>query len=189
MNRDQKNTSEEKNISWTSIEIIGELILLGFMMILIITYLIELPDLKWAGRYLPLLAIAMGIPFWFLRVRTVLLRKGALQQGMVMDLGFKLGEDPRGEKQRAILYLSSILGLFILVWVIGFHIGLPAWVIGYLVLYAKMKWYYALIAGVGFEAFIIGILDLTIDIGWPEPVIFKLIDIAYPFNDMFSRAF
>jgi hypothetical protein len=189
MSSDKNKNNQEKNISWTSIEIIGELILLGFMMVLIIAYLIELPEIKWAGRYLPLLAITMGLPFWFLRVRTVLARKSALQQGMVMDLGFKLGEDPSGEKQRAILYIGSILGLFILVWVIGFHIGLPAWVVGYLVVYAKMKWRYALIAGIGFEAFIIAILDLTIDIGWPEPLIFKLTNIAYPFNDMFSRAF
>ena len=36
-----------------------------------------------------------------------------------MDLGFKLGEDPSGEKQRAILYIGSILGLFILVLSLG----------------------------------------------------------------------
>ena len=189
MGKENNQSATEKNISWTSLEIIGELILLGFMLILIIAYLIELPDLKWAGRYLPLLAIGMGLPFWIFRLFTVVRRKAAMQQGMVMDLGFKLGEDPHGEKQRAILYIGSIVGLFLLVWLIGFHVGLPAWVMGYLIFYAKMKWYYASVAGIFFEAFIISILDLTIDIGWPEPFIFKLIDIAYPFNDMFSRAF
>ena len=108
---------------------------------------------------------------------------------MIMDLGFRLGEDPAGEKRRAALYFGSILGLVLLVWFIGFHIGLPLWVMAYLLFWTRAKWYYALIAGLGFEAFIIGILDMTLDIFWFEPVFFRLIGVLYPFSDMFTRVF
>ena len=119
----------------------------------------------------------------------MLSRRKAIEQGMIMDLGFRLGVDPEGEKRRAALYFGTIAALVLLVWLIGFHVGLPLWVIAYLLLWTRAKWHHALLAGLGFETFIVGILDLTLDIFWFEPLLFRWIGVAYPFSDALTRVF
>ncbi|MXW31125.1 MAG: hypothetical protein F4Z88_10530, partial [Chloroflexi bacterium] len=131
-----------RTVSWKSPEIIGELVLLGLMALLMFAFIISLyrppfledslPNIKTPGRWLPMVAIVVGTPLWFIRLYTVLSRRKAIEQGMIMDLGFRLGEDPAGEKRRAALYFGSLLALVIVLWVIGFHIGLPLWVMAYL---------------------------------------------------------
>ena len=176
-------------ISWKSPEILGELILLGIMLALMIVFVFETINQKEAGRYLPTMALIMGVPFWIARLVTVLGRKKAIQQGLVMDLGFRIGEDPVGERRRAIQYFGSILLLIAIVWGVGFHIGLPIWVMSYLAISARLKWYWVLLVGVAFESFVVGILDLMIDIGWPDPYLFSMFNIEYFFNELFTRVY
>lgn len=215
-----------RQVSWTSPEIIGELVLLGAIACLAAVFLFQtvavpvgedcaagrgtpvspvscfifqsapdladrlsIPNLRLPGRWLPLIAIGIGTPLWFIRLNTVLRRRKAIEQGMIMDLGFRLGEDPEGERRRALLYFGTLILLVLVVWVFGFHIGLPLWVMGYLALWTRSPWYYALLSGLAFEAFIIGILDLTLDIFWFEPLFFRWIGVEYPLNDMFTRIF
>lgn len=215
-----------RRVSWTSPEIVGELILLGLIAILVIVFLFQvvalpvgqdcaderstpaapiscflfqsapdlaerfsIPNLRLPGRWLPLIAIGIGTPLWFIRLYTVLRRRKAIEEGMIMDLGFRLGEDPEGEKRRAFLYFGTLILLVLAVWMIGFHAGLPLWVMGYLVFWTRMRWYFALPIGIAFEAFIVGILDLTLDIFWFEPLFFRWIGVEYPVNEWFTRAF
>ncbi len=177
-----------RRVSWRSPEILGELVLLAVIAVLAVVYVNDLTN-RIEGRWLPFITVALATPLWFIRLYTVLSRRKAIEQGMIMDLGFRLGVDPEGEKRRAALYFGSIVGLVLLVWFIGFHIGLPLWVIAYLLLWTRATWYWALVAGLGFEAFIIGILDLTLDIFWFEPLFFRWIGVVYPFSDMFTRIF
>ncbi len=182
------NPPTHRQISWRSPEILGELVLLAIIAVLAVVYVNDLTN-RVEGRWLPFITVAAATPLWFIRLYTVLSRRKAIEQGMIMDLGFRLGVDPRGEKRRAALYFGTIVALVIVIWLIGFHIGLPLWVIAYLLMWTRTRWYYALLAGLGFESFIIGILDLTLDIFWFEPLFFRWIGVVYPFSDMFTRIF
>ncbi len=182
------DATTHRRVSWRSPEILGELVLLAVIAVFAVVYVNDLTN-RIEGRWLPFITVALATPLWFIRLYTVLSRRKAIEQGMIMDLGFRLGEDPAGEKRRAALYFGSIVALVLLAWVIGFHIGLPLWIIAYLLFWTRAKWYWALVAGLGFEMFIIGILDLTLDIFWFEPLFFRWIGVMYPFSDMFSRIF
>ena len=188
-NQPSDDSTTHRKVSWRSPEILGELVLLALIVVLIVVFLFALPDLRLPGRWLPLVTIGIATPLWFIRLYTVLSRRKAIEQGMIMDLGFRVGEDPEAEKRRALLYFGTLILLVLGVWVIGFHFGLPLWVMAYLAFWTRAKWYYVLLAGIAFESFIISILDLTLDIIWFEPLLFRWIGVAYPINDMFSRIF
>ena len=149
-----------RRVSWTSPEIMGELILLGLIAVLVIVFLFQvvalpvgqdcaderstpaapiscflfqsapdlaerfsIPNLRLPGRWLPLIAIGIGTPLWFIRLYTVLRRRKAIEEGMIMDLGFRLGEDPEGERRRAFLYFGTLILLVIAVWMSRFPRG------------------------------------------------------------------
>lgn len=197
-----------RKVSWRSPEILGELVLLAVIALFIAVYFRRLdlceslfgefsllnaracvPIGREEGQWLPMIIMAIATPLWVVRLWVVLRRRKAIEQGMIMDLGFRLGEDPAGERRRAALYFGMLVALILVIWLVGFHIGLPLWVAAYLLLWTRAKWHYALAAALAFEAFIVGVLDLTLDIFWFEPLLFRWIGVAYPFGEWFTRAF
>lgn len=204
----REDAPTHRKVSWRSPEILGELVLLGVIAVLIAVYFRRLdlcesvfgalavgetracvPIVREEGQWLPTIIIAIATPLWFARLYAVLRRRKAIEQGMIMDLGFRLGEDPQGERRRAALYFGTLVALILAVWLVGFHVGLPVWVAAYLLFWTRAKWPHALAAALAFEAFIIGILDLTLDIFWFEPLFFRWIGVAYPVSDWFTRVF
>jgi len=179
---DQQSLESSRQVSWRSPELLGELILLAVLMLLMIVYIVEIPGLREPGRWLPYVTLSVGFPLWFLRLYTVLGRRKKIRQGMIMDLGFRVSDDASAERRRAVRYAASIAVLFFGVWSIGFHVGLPLWVISYLALYAKVKWYYLVLIAAGYAAFLFGVLDYVLDIEWFEPLLFRFAGIDYPFN-------
>ena len=178
----QAEPKEMRTISWRSPEILGELILLGVIFVLAVVYLRELPGLKEPARWLPLITIGVGAPLWVLRLRTVLSRRKAVEQGMIMDLGFRVGADPQAERKRAITFILAIAALYIGIWAVGFHIWLPLWVTVYLVTYDKVRWRTAVGIAAGFEVFVMGIPDYVLDVLWFEPLLWRLFSVDYAFN-------
>ena len=173
----------QRDISWRSPEILGEVVLLVIVLAFAVAYLIEMIDLKPAGRYLPAITIIFATPFWIIRVKSLFERKKALQGGLIMDLGFRFGGNPVAEKRRAIRYIGSVAALFIGAWLFGFHLALPIWVMTYLFLFSKAKPYAIIIVGICFEGFLLGVHDFIIDVPWPEPVFWRVIGVEYLFND------
>jgi hypothetical protein len=171
-----------RTISWRSPEILGELFLLGLILVLASVYLSELSGLKEPARWLPLITIGVGAPLWIIRLVTVLGRRKTVEQGMIMDLGFRVGTDPQAERHRAIFFVVAIASLFIGIWLIGFHIWLPFWVVGYLAIYARVHLAVLVVVVVGFEAFILGITDYILDVVWFEPLLWRLAGVDYLFN-------
>jgi hypothetical protein len=53
----------------------------------------------------------------------------------------------------------------------------------YLFLFAKMNPIRVVLIGVAFEGLLLGVHDFIIDVPWPEPLFFRLIQIEYVFND------
>ena len=172
-----------KPVSWRSPEIVGEIILLAVVLGLAIYYITELPGLREPARWLPAITIVFVTPFWFIRVYALIQRKHALEKGQIMDLGFRFGGNPVAERRRALRYIGAVAALFLSVWVFGFHIALPVWVMSYLFLFAGFKPLSVIIAGSVFEGLLFGVHDFIIDVPWPEPLFWRLIQVQYLFND------
>jgi hypothetical protein len=178
-----QNAAPPAHVSWRSPEIIGEIILLLIVLGLAIYYLFEMSGLKTPARWLPGITIGFATPFWIIRARALVQRKHAMEKGQIMDLGFRFGGDPVAERRRALRYIASVAALFLGAWIFGFHITLPLWVMSYLFLFAKMKPMPIAIIGVAFEGLLLGVHDFIIDVPWPEPLFFRLIQLEYFFND------
>ena len=174
-----------RQVRWTSPEIVGEVILLVVVLIFAITYAVELQKLKWSGRYLPLVTIIFAAPFWFIRIKALIDRKRYLQKtGAIMDLGFRFGGDPIAERRRAVQYTAAVATLFIGLWLFGFHIFLPLWVMAYLFIFQKkVNPLIIIMIGAAFEGMLLGVQDFIIDVLWPQPQFFQWIGVDYVFND------
>jgi hypothetical protein len=179
----EENTPIHREISWRSPEILGEIVLLVLVLLLAITYLIEMPGLKMAGRYLPIVTLLFAAPFWFIRVKSLFERKRLLQGGQIMDLGFRFGGDPVAEKRRAVRFITAVAVLFLSVWALGFHLALPIWLVAYLLLFAKVKPIVVLLIAVFFEGLLLGVHDFIINVPWPEPLLWRAIGVDYLFNE------
>ena len=177
----------QKDVHWYSPEIAGEVVLLAFVVILMIAFALDafslISDRGYSraegGVVLPILTIGFGLPFLLMRLRTVLLRKRRMQRGMIMDLGFRLGEDPAGERRRALGYISGIAALFIGIWLIGFHLAIPLWVATLLRRNARAAWWVIGLICLLFLTFLFGIMDYIIDTPWGVPVLFDLVGLDY----------
>ena len=89
----------------------------------------------------------------------------------ILDLGF----DEEGLDQRTILWRTSrfvltTVGLFLGCWLIGFHTAIPLYLFGYLMVWGKVRWYWAVATAVFFEAYMLFAYDLAIHAQWPEPI-------------------
>lgn len=179
----EENTPIHREISWRSPEILGEVVLLGVVLLLAITYIIEMPGIKMAGRYLPMVTLIFVAPFWVIRVKTLFDRKRLLQGGQIMDLGFRFGGNPVAEKRRAIRFITAVAALFLSIWLLGFHLALPIWVVTYLLLFSKAKPIVVLVIAMAFEGLLLGVHDFIINVPWPEPLLWQWVGIDYLFNE------
>ena len=179
----EQSSAPQQDVSWRSPEIIGEVILLAIVFFLAAYYIWEMKDLKVPARWLPGITIVFATPFWIMRLRALVQRKHALEKGQIMDLGFRFGGDPVAERRRALRYIGAVAVFFLSAWVFGFHITLPLWVMSYLFLFAGLKPRVILIIGAAFEGLLLGVHDFIIDVPWPEPLFFRLIQVEYFFND------
>jgi hypothetical protein len=182
-NQSEENTPVHREISWRSPEILGEAVLLGVVLLLAITSLVEMPGLKMAGRYLPIVTLIFAAPFWFIRVKTLFDRKRLLEAGQIMDLGFRFGGNAVAEKRRAIRFITAVAVLFLSIWALGFHLALPIWVVTYLFLFAKVKPIAVLLIALAFEGLLLGVHDFIINVPWPEPLLWRMIGVEYLFNE------
>jgi TctA family transporter len=72
--------------------------------------------------------------------------------------------------QRALNIFGWILGLFAMIWLIGFVVSVPLFVLLYLILQAREKTWIAIVYMIGMLAFIIGVFHVILSIPWPEGV-------------------
>ena len=58
-------------------------------------------------------------------------------------------------------------------WLVGFHVAIPAYTILYLTIFAKMKWYWTIIPAVFFESIIVFIYGNLLLAEWNTPVVLE----------------
>ena len=155
------------------LEILGEIPLLaivgGFFVYLFVK------SLSWplGAALMPRIAVIIGFPFLIIRVIT-LLRRTAAQQGQIMDMGFSIGIDPKGEARRFVRICTFIVGLYFAIWVFGFHVALPLGMFFYLFVYGRVGWIASIAVSLFFLALIIGVYDTVLHVSWHEPLILRI---------------
>jgi TctA family transporter len=182
--------SDRKTISW---EILGEVILLGIVAFWAI-YLFG-DSMNWfGGRKWPLgaslapwIAVAITVPFLIIRVVHVLrlgfwVRHGAAggPRGQILDVGFRLGDDPAAEGRRFARIGIAILVLYAGIWAFGFHVTMPLWVFGYMFWFGNVSLFWSAFMAILFEILIWGIYDYALDSPWNVPLIMPLLQDLFP---------
>ena len=184
--QEQRGTKSTLLRQQLTVEIVGEMILLaavaGFFLYLFVPSL----DWPWGARLVPQLAVIIGTPFLIIRIIYVLRilfwsrAVGVVTPSQIMDMGFRVGDDPKGEGKRWIRILSAIGVLYLGIWLVGFHIALPLWVFGYMVWFGKANFFLAGGIALAFLGLIVGVYGYLISVPWHDPPLFML------FRSLFS---
>ena len=154
-------------------EVIGEIVLLTIVGSFF-AYLF-LASLSWplGAALMPRIVVLIGAPFLVARV-VALLRRQRVTAGEIMDMGFRIGDDPKVERRRFLRIALFILGLYLAIWIFGFHVALPLGMLFYVRVYGKMSWLASLIVGFAFLAVIIAVYDQLLHANWHQPLIARL---------------
>jgi len=157
-----------------SLEVFGEIVLLllvgGFFIYLFIQ------SLQWplGSALMPWITVSIGFPFWLYRLLVVFVRAGDAS-GQIMDIGFRTGGDPTGERGRFFQICFFIVGLYLAIWLFGFHIALPVGMLLYLRVYGQVSWWWSFAVALLFLALIIGVYDRLLGATWHEPPVLVLL--------------
>jgi tripartite tricarboxylate transporter TctB family protein len=93
-------------------------------------------------------------------------------RGQIMDMGFdEEGLERSVIIERTIRFVGTTAAFFVGIWLIGFHIAVPLYMLLYLIIYGKLRWWTALLSALGFLLFMVVAYDMVIRDTWPEPVI------------------
>lgn len=158
-----------------SIQFVGEFTLLALTGLFFGYMVVDTLPMSFEGRLLPWLAVGIGIPFWLILVVNLFRRGGVTPQEMIMDTGFLTGEDPKAEIAGLIRISLFIVGLYLGIWLFGFHVAVPTALFLYLLIVARAGWIGSVSVGLAFETLIVGVFDWTLNIPWHEPVVSYMI--------------
>ena len=118
-------------------------------------------------RVIALSGLALGT-FYVLRH----LVRPSRGESRIMDIGrTKTGDSNRVMMGRTVKALGSTVGLVAGIWLIGFQIALPLYVLLYLLVFGRTKWWIGVGWAVVFLVLIYGFFDLIIHIPWIDPVL------------------
>jgi hypothetical protein len=112
------------------------------------------------------------MPFWVYRVLVLILRAGEAP-GQIMDIGFRTGSDPVGERGRFVRIALFILGLYLGIWLFGFHVALPLGMLIYVRVYGQLSWLGSLSVALLFLILLVGVYDKLLNATWHEPLVWQ----------------
>ncbi|MFN0070567.1 MAG: hypothetical protein ACKVVP_03630 [Chloroflexota bacterium] len=170
MNVSPETTSATPQAHRSITERVLELTLMLFCAIVFIFMLVE--SLRWSAgvALLPRIASAFGLVV--LTIYAFQRLGPGRHRGQIMDLGFdEEGLERRVVMERTARFVLSTVALFASVWLIGFHVAVPIYMVLYLVIFGKVRWWVAILSALAFLAFMIVAYDIIIRETWPEPII------------------
>ena len=132
-------------------EFLGEVVLLLFVGATFFYMLYDSREWGTGAWLLPRITIFFGLPFWVWRLVALFKTGMAADGGRIMDMGFLETTDSAAVvSKRWVKLIGSTGALLGGVWLVGFHVAIPAYTILYLTIFAKMKWYWTIIPAVFF---------------------------------------
>jgi len=152
-----------------SLETIGEIALLAVVGFFFVYLFIE--SLQWplGSALMPWIAVGIGMPFWVYRLLTLILRAREAP-AQIMDIGFRTGSDPTGERARFLRIALFILALYLGIWLFGFHVALPLAILIYVRVYGQLSWLGSLSVALMFLVLLVGVYDHLLNAAWHEPL-------------------
>jgi hypothetical protein len=137
-------------------------------------------SLKWpsGAALLPRTASVFGLVMLVgYGVSSVRDAKSGKVQGRILDVGrLETAEgDHQAVRGRLIIAIGSILALVLGLWVLGFHIAIPVYLLAYLIFIGKVPWWRAVLAAVIFELILVGLYDNVIHVSWNETLLDRLL--------------
>ena len=157
-----------------SLEVVGEITLLAIVGSLFVYMFIESFSWPEGSALMPRIAIGLGTPFWIARLIVLIRSTRETSSEMIMDLGFRTGEDPRAERMRFARICFYILGLYAAIWLVGFHIAIPLGVFFYVLVYGRAGWIWSTVLGLIFLALIVLVYDRFLNATWHDPPLLRL---------------
>ncbi len=171
-------------LSVRSLPVVVEALFLAGNVALFIYFIVASQQWPLSAALLPRVVSGAGLVFLtcYLFQRFSDASRKANDGGRILDIGFRDSELSREEISRRILRVGgSLAALLAGVWLVGFHITIPLYLLVYCTAFGGMRGWSALIVAAGFEAFIVGVYDSLVHVVWNEPLLVKLAGIAVPF--------
>jgi TctA family transporter len=143
---------------------------------LFIYFIVAARNWPLSAALLPRLVGAAGLVLlaYFLIQKVIRAARG-LTEGRILDIGFRYSDLTRDEITRRILrVVGSMAALLAGVWLVGFHITIPLYLLVYCTVFGAMQWRNAFLIAAGFEVFIVGVYDMLVHVIWNEPLLLKL---------------
>lgn len=157
-----------------SIERAGETLLLALSAAFFVYLLIASFTWPLGAALMPRLVASAGLLFLALRV-VQLVRQPTGKRGRIMDTGFASLESGSAPVKRFAIVFGSLIALCFGIWLVGWHLALPAYVVLYLRYPGGVRWWAALLAGLAFLALLVGVYDMVFHTPWNEPALLRLI--------------
>ena len=157
-----------------SVEVVGEIILLAVVGVFFVYMFVESFSWPVGSALMPRIAIGFGTPFWFWRLFALVRSTRETSSEQIMDLGFRTGADPQGERMRFARICLYILGLYAAVWLVGFHIAIPLGVFFYVFVYGRAGWIWSTVLALLFLILIVGVYDRFLNATWHDPPLLRL---------------
>jgi hypothetical protein len=155
--------------SRVSLETIGETVLVVLVGAFFVYLFIESLNWPLGSALMPWIAVGIGAPFWVYRL-LALLSRVRQPPSQIMDIGFRTGGDAAGERARFLRITLFILGLYLGIWLFGFHVALPLGILFYIRVYGRLSWLASLCVGLLFLSLLVGVYDRLLNANWHKPL-------------------
>lgn len=164
-----------------NLEAVGEIILLAVVGAFFVYLFVQSLEWTLGAALMPRIAVIIGAPFWGYRLLVLFFKATEAETSdRIMDIGFRTGADPTGERSRFVRICAFIVGLYLGIWLLGFHIALPIGMIFYVRVYGGVSWAWSLTVGVLFLALLVGVYDRLLNAFWHEPPLLQWIYSFFP---------
>jgi TctA family transporter len=93
-------------------------------------------------------------------------------EARILDIPWASFEATHG-RWGGMIIVGSVIAFWVGVWLVGFHIAAPAYVLSQVLILGKVRWWWAVLGAVCTWAMIIGIYDQLAHTTWNDPVLWE----------------
>jgi TctA family transporter len=163
-----------------TLEFIGEIVLLAAVAAFLAFMLWDSTRWRFSDKLTPLIGIAIAASFWLIRVGTIVVSffrpiELSSREAKIMDSGFARDQDPQEARLRFYQIFGFTVGLVLVIWVFGFHLGATLLLGAYLLFVSRISWpWTALVVAIAF-GILVGFYDWVLGIPWHVPLVVDLL--------------